>query len=114
MGQVVPGDGVAVGLALNQFRPAEGPPATDLVVDVHVLAEDLLQGLFLESGGNVRLSAGIETDVIGDPLGGKPSRTGHADPDHGQRDKHGEQTDGRPSHGSSCRERVDALRAVSS
>ena len=90
MGQVVPGDDVAIGLGLDQLRPAEGPAAADFVVNGDVHAEDLLQRLFLEPGGDVRLAAGIETDVVGDPFVGETSRIGCADPDHGKGGKKGE------------------------
>ena len=57
------GDRIAVGVGLDQFRPAEGPAAADLVVDGDIHAECLLQCLLLKPGCNVRLSAGIETDA---------------------------------------------------
>ena len=41
VGKVVTSDRVAVWLALDQFRPAEGSPASDLVGDDHILAEKL-------------------------------------------------------------------------
>ena len=71
MGQVVARDRVSVGFGLDQFRPAEGPAAADLVVDRDIDAEDLLQGCLLKSCGDIRLPAGVETDVIGDPLAGE-------------------------------------------
>ena len=99
MGQVVAGDRIAVGLGPDQFRPAEGPAAADLVVDGNIHAEDLLQGCLLESGGDVRLPAGVETDVVGDPLAGEfVRRIGRADPDQGKDGRKNDTTDGHFFH----------------
>ena len=53
VGKVVTGDCVAVWLGLDQFRPADGAPASDLVSDNHILSEILFQGCLLDAGGDV-------------------------------------------------------------
>jgi hypothetical protein len=58
----------------------------------------LLQGLFLDPGGDIRLSTGIETDIVGDTFGRVFRRVDRAGPDHGKGGKKDDKTNGNFFH----------------
>ena len=66
VGKVVPRDGVPVGLAFYEFRPADRSAATDFIRDDDPILVMLLQRLLLEAGRDVGLAAGIEADDVGE------------------------------------------------
>jgi len=99
VGQVVPGDRVPVGLGPGQFRPAERPAAADLVGDGDIDAKGLLQGGLLESRGDIRLAAGIETDFVSDAFARElVRRGGRSDQNQGHHGAKNDKTHGNPFH----------------
>jgi len=94
MGKVVTGNGVTVGLALDQFRPTKGAPASDLVRDNQILSEVFFQSCLLDPGRDVRFSTGVETNDIGETFVGIVRRPDCTSSDHGKDGKKDNKTDG--------------------
>jgi hypothetical protein len=68
VGNVDPGDEIAVGFLLHQLRPGNRSASAGLVLDDHLDPRESLQVGLLPPGLQVGLTAGVEGDRIGDRL----------------------------------------------